>query len=298
MSVGQGFDKFVVEGTNGNTNIAGTLTVNNTLTVRGATVENVEFFRLTNGGSTNVTERTTLEVDTATGDLTINGGDINIFGEDGTTEKLTFENSSGDLTITGTLSAVGDGTATFGGDITVTGDVTINGGDLTVNSDGDEIFAVDNTGGMTIARIENYITRTGGRTWKYSTAEITQAEPNVNYFINSSQNCVVKLPPISDCLIGDMIRIIDIGGLLTYNTSMVVRAPSDVNLQGGTDNTGTAMMGGVSGKDDLASDGWDGGELIVQTPYAAFTLVFAGSSTPDGQTAVPGGKVGWYIAEV
>ena len=298
LSVGQGFDKFVVEGTNGNTDIAGTLTVNNTLKVRGATVEGVEFFRLTNGGSTSITERTTLEVDTATGDLTINGGDIKIFGEDGTTEKLTFENSSGDLTVTGTLSAVGDGTATFGGDITVTGDITINGGDLTVNSGGDEIFAVDDTGGMTIASIENYITRTGGRKWEYSAEQLVQTEPNVNYFINASQNTVIKLPPLGDCLIGDMIRIIDIGGLLTYNMSMIVRAPSNVNVQGGTDNTGTALMSGVTGSGDLVNDGFDGGELIVQTPYAAFTLVFAGSSTPGGQTAVPGGKVGWYIAEV
>ena len=179
LSVGQGFDKFVVEGTNGNTDIAGTLTVN-TLKVRGATVEGVEFFRLTNGGSTSITERTTLEVDTATGDLTINGGDIKIFGEDGTTEKLTFENSSGDLTVTGTLSAVGDGTATFGGDITVTGDITINGGDLTVNSGGDEIFAVDDTGGMTIASIENYITRTGGHS-ELPAEQLVQTEPNVNY---------------------------------------------------------------------------------------------------------------------
>ena len=299
LSVGQGFDKFVVEGTNGNTDIAGTLTVNNTLTVRGATVEQVEYFRLTNGGSTSITERTTLEVDTATGDLTINGGDIKIFGEDGTTEKLTFENSSGDLTVTGTLSAVGDGTATFGGDITVTGDITINGGDLTVNSGGDEIFAVDETGGMTIASIDNYITRTGGRKWEYTAEQlVTIPKPNVNYFVNASQNTVIKLPPLSECLIGDMIRIIDIGGLLTYNMSMIVRAPSNVNIQGGTDNTGTALMSGVSDSGNLVNDGFDGGELIVQTPYAAFTLVFAGSSTPDGQTAVPGGKVGWYIAEV
>ena len=151
---------------------------------------------------------------------------------------------------------------------------------------------------MTIASIENYITRTGGRKWEYTAEQLVQTEPNVNYFINASQNTVVKLPPLGDCLIGDMIRIIDIGGLLTYNMSMVVRAPSNVNVQGGTDNTGTAMMSGVSNSGNLVSDGYDGGELIVQTPYAAFTLVFAGSSTPDGQTAVPGGKVGWYIAEV
>ena len=92
-----------------------------------------------------------------------------------------------------------------------------------------------------------------------------------------------------------MIRIIDIGGLLTYNMSMVVRAPSNVNV-GGTDNTGTAMMSGVN-SGNLVSDGYDGGELIVQTlmQHLRWSLL---DSTPDGQTAVPGGKVGWYITEV
>ena len=313
LSVGQGFNKFVVEGPSGNTTVKGTVTINNTLKVRGSTVEQTEFFTLTNGGSTTVTERTTLEVDTATGDLNINGGDINIFGQDGSTPKLTLENASGDLTVTGRLSATGTGTSQFGGAVLIGGafgttdtnfayneeaDLTINGGNLTINSGGVEKFAVNTNGSMTVAGIQNYISQTGGRRWDYTDNNNVQLVSNVNYFVNASQNTLLKLPLLADSLIGDMIRIIDIGGLLTYNMSMVVRAPSDVVLQGGVDNTGTAMLTGVSNAQDVAGDGWNGGELIVQTPYAAFTLVFAGSATPDGQTAVPGGKVGWYIAEV
>ena len=45
-------------------------------------------------------------------------------------------------------------------------------------------------------------------------------------------------------------------------------------------------------------NGWDGGELVVQTPNAGFALVFAGTTDPDGNTAVPVGKDGWFLIEV
>ena len=102
----------------------------------------------------------------------------------------------------------------------------------------------------------------------------------------------MKLP--SNPLIGDMIRFIDIGGLLTYNLSLVIKAATNVSVQNSTSNTGTAMLSGNSAN----LSGYDGGELIVQTPYAGFALVYAGTSTPDGDTAVPTGKDGWYLIEV
>ena len=148
MGVGQGYNKLTVNGNTGDTTIAGKLTIENTFTLNGSVVEDTEWFRLTNGGATGIPLRTTLEVDTATGDLTINGGDIDIFGEDGTTPRLTFDNSSGDFTTYGSFSALGTGTSTFGGSITTTGDLTINGGDLTINSGGNKIFSVENDGAV------------------------------------------------------------------------------------------------------------------------------------------------------
>lgn len=91
-----------------------------------------------------------------------------------------------------------------------------------------------------------------------------------------------------------MIRIIDIGGILTYNLSLVVRAPSNVRVQNSASNTGSIMLSGNSAN----LSGWNGGELIVQTPYAGFALVYAGASDPDGNTAVSTSKVGWYLIEV
>ena len=300
LKFGQGFNKLVVEGISGNTSIAGTLTTENTLTINGSTIEDREYFTITNGGPSYLSDgvtvavpfRTTFQIDTATGDITVNGGNMNFFGVDGTTPRLTFDNSSGDFTTYGSFSALGTGTSRFGGSLDVTGDVLIRGGDLTVQSNGTETFGVDADGAITVAGISNYFTQTGGRRWEYDDNFEVQAESNVNYFLNISQNTVVKLPP--NPLIGDMIRIIDIGGILTYNLSLVIRATTNTRVQNSVENTGTTMLSGNSAN----LTGYDGGELIVQTPYAAFALVYAGTSDPDGNTAVPTGKDGWYLIEV
>ena len=292
LSVGQGFNKFVVDGGTGDTVTQGKLTTNDTLKVRGSVVELTQFFTLTNGGSSGIAERNTLRVDTATGDLEIYGGDFNIFGPDGTTPRLQFNNSSGDFTTFGAFSALGTGTSTFGGGILAGGDLTVNGGDLTVNSGGSEIFGVDADVALIVAGISNYFSQTAGRKWRYSESFDVEADANTNYFLNVSQNTVVKLPTAA--LIGDMIRIVDIGGLLTYNLSLIIRAPSTVRVQNAGDNTGTTLLTGNTAN----LNGWDGGELVVQTPNAGFALVFAGTTDPDGNTAVPVGKDGWFLIEV
>jgi hypothetical protein len=292
LSVGQGYNKLTVNAVTGDTTIAGKLTIEDSFTLNGSVVDETQWFRLTNGGSDTITKRTTLEVDTATGDLTINGGNIDIFGADGTTPRLTFVNSSGDFTSYGSFSALGTGTSTFGGDVVVTKDLTVNGGDLTINHNGDKIFSVENDGAVNIAGISNYFTQTGGRKWEYSADFEVDAQVNTNYVLDISQNTVVKLP--NNPLIGDMIRIIDIGGLLTYNLSLVVRAVTNVKVQNASDNTGQAMLSGNTA--DLSA--YDGGELVVQTPFAGFALLYVGNSTPDGATAAPTSKTGWYLIEV
>jgi hypothetical protein len=297
VGVGVGFNKFTIDASSGNTNIAGTLTTENTLKINGSTIPNQQFFTITNGGSISVPLRTTFEIDTATGDLTINGGNINIFGSDGTTPRLEFNNSSGDFVTYGSFSALGTGESTFGGDLRVAGDVYIEGGDLTVYSGGtdpeDEIFAVDNDGSVKIAGIENYFTRTGGPKWVYTSDSVIPAQSNYNYFINATGNTLFKLP--QNPLIGDTIRIIDISGNLTYNLTLLIRASDNINVQGSGTNTGTTLMAGIPPSSFV---GFNGGELVVQTPYAAFGLVYAGASTPDGNPGVPSSLTGWYLMDV
>ena len=94
---------------------------------------------------------------------------------------------------------------------------------------------------------------------------------------------------------GDMVRIIDIGGALTYNISMVVRADNGNGIQGETSNTGTAMLTGIS-PSELAN--YNAGELVVQTPRASFGLVYAGTTSAAGGPGAPTSLKGWYLMDV
>ena len=304
LNVGSGFNKFTVQGTTGNTNVKGTLTTENTLKINGSTVPNTEFFTITNGGSSTIPLRTTFQIDTATGDVTLNGGSIRAFGTDGTTLRLNFDNSTGDFTTYGSFSALGTGVSTFGGGIKInTGGLDIkfrpntdpvaNRRLVIKNTNNTEIFAVESDGATTIAGIENYITRTGGFNWLYADGVTVQGLANRNYFLNISQNTLFKLP--QNPLIGDMIRIIDIAGNLTYNLTLVVRAPDNISVQSADDNTGNVLLSGVPSSDFA---GYNGGELVVQTPFAAFALVYAGTTYPNGNQAVPTSFAGWYLMEV
>ena len=302
LGTGLGFNKFTVAGASGNTNIAGTLTVENTITLNGSTVPNQEFFTITNGGpsfeddgvTVDVPLRTTFQVDSATGNLLMNGGNINIFGTDGTTPRLTFNNSSGDFTTYGSFSALGDGMSSFGGPVTMAGDLTVNGGDLTVNQNGVEVFAVDDDGSLNIGGISNYFSSTGGRKWVVVNNNLINAVANVNYFVDISGTSLFKLP--ANAQMGDMIRIIDIGGILSYDKSLVVRAPNLVRIQGSISNTGTTVTGNTLGENFSLTH--DGGELVVQTPNAAFGLVYAGTSDADGGPGANPNKAGWYLMDV
>ena len=302
VGIGLGFNQFTIAGGSGNTNIAGTLTVEDTITLNGSTIPSTEFFTITNGGPsfeddgvTVITPlRTTFQIDSATGNVVMNGGNINIFGVDGTTPRLTFNNSSGDFTTYGSFSALGDGMSSFGGPVTMAGDLTVNGGDLQVNQNGVEVFAVDDDGSVNIGGISNYFSSTGGRKWVVSNTNIINAEANVNYFVDVSGTSLLKLP--ANAQMGDMIRIIDIGGILSYDKSLVVRAPNLVRIQGSVSNTGTTVTGNTLGENFSLTH--DGGELVVQTPNAAFGLVFAGTSDADGGPGANPNKAGWYLMDV
>jgi hypothetical protein len=125
--------------------------------------------------------------------------------------------------------------------------------------------------------------------WEYSADSIVIGEANTNYFLNISGNTIFKLPDSPE--MGDMIRIIDIGGTLTYNQTLIVRAFALTPIQGTTSNTGTALV-------NLNAGSHTGGELVVQTPNASFGLVYAGISTSDGNPGAPASKAGWYLIEV
>jgi hypothetical protein len=282
--------KFTVAASSGNTNIAGTLTVENTLTLNGSTTVNTQFFKITNGAASPAIK---FQVDTANGNTIINGGNFNIFAEDGTTSKLSLNNSSGDIVVAGTLSANGSGTNTYAGNLLVNGSGT-QGGNLTVQQDSVTRFKVNNTGTIDLGGITSYYGTTGARRWVYVNATVTTAVANVNYFVAPSAITLIKLP--TNPVTGDMIRFVDIGGNLTYNVSLVMRAPTGIAVQGDVSNTGSTILGGTF---TSSLSGYDGGELVIQTPNAGFGLIYAGSTLNDGSSSsIPNSAQGWWLVEI
>ena len=259
--------KFIVESANGDTFLQGNLNVGGQL-----------FDKFVVTGST--------------GNTLMKGGNLTITASDGTTNRLTLQNSTGNLTISGTLTANGTGESVFGGDVKLTGgDLTVaklvTTGGVTTETN---IFKVNNSGAIDFAGQTGFFSPTGARKWVYAGGgvEIIEAVSNYNYFVAPSSNTVIKLPLTPST--GDMIRVVDVGGLLTYNTSLKFRAPTGIKIQGDSTNSG--------GSPDPGST-YNGGELIVQTPNAALGLIYIGATNYDGTaTGAPTTQQGWWLMEI
>jgi len=112
----------------------------------------------------------------------------------------------------------------------------------------------------------------------------------VIYMVNttSATTLIVTLP--DGARTGDTVRIVDVGGNLNYNTSLVLRTPetSGTPIQG--DSTGTLLGGRITP--------YPSGELVVQTANAAFTLIYLGGEDSNGQIGIPASVQGWWLMEV
>jgi len=302
------FTVFEVLSTTGQTTIEGPTEVRNDITLTGSTSNNDKMFTITNGASSPIT---VFDVDSSDGDtrilgdlsvganfqeftvdgdlgnVTMKGGNLDIFNNAGTTKQLEFINGNGNLTIAGVIETEGTGTNLFAGDI------QLNGGDLTVNDGSTTRFKVNNDGGIDLGGITDYISQTGGRKWVYQSTVSGDGgvlTANVNYFTKASSDLVLKLPPSAKT--GDMIRFVDIGGALTYNVRMIIRAPDGIPVAGDSTNTNLSI-----GSVDFNNFG--GGELIVTTPNASFGLVYSGATNADGSaTGVPSNLRGWWLMEI
>ena len=255
------------------------------------------------------------------GDLTVAGNTI----KSSTNTALTLSGAdvtvAGDLTVTGndiksstgaTVLTLSANDATFADDLTVTGDLIANGGDFVVNSGGiprfnvnstdvsvnfggAERFSVNSNGAIDLGGITQYFTPTGGRKWVFiSTSSNTQTSAellssNTNYYVlpsGSSTQLILLLP--SSPSNGDMIRVVDIGGNITYNTQLIIRAQNSQSIQGDSTGTNIGMSSGTySG----------GGELIINTPNVGLGLVYVGTTDGNG-TTIPSASRGWKLMEV
>ena len=317
---------FSVDSTNGNTFIRGNTDAYKNVTIHGSSTEGEERLRILDGdeierfvvdtydGETYISgnvrigsgnyDNASLDrvgINSLTGDINVRGGDLVITGdtttEEDPNEKLFLQNSTGNLTISGVYNSTAiEGTNLFEANF------QINGGTLTVNKKrfGEDVklFEVDyisptvniqqEGGAINFAGQQGFFTHTGARKWKYIDASLdTEAlDPNVNYFVAPTATLALKLP--ANPVTGDLIRVIDVGGNLTYNTSLIILAPDDVAIQGDTTQSGQVTV-----------DGYGGGELVVQTPNAGLGLVYLGAFNYDGTgTGASDSLQGWWLVEI
>jgi len=318
---------FSIESTTGNTFIRGITTMENSLIINGSTSDNAQFLKITDGAGVQTfyvdssTGNTCIRgnlgvggancdrftVEATNGSTLIKGGDLtvsNSVGIDGVTNgqtKLFLQQSTGNLKISGAYTSTD-----VNGINTLAGDLVVNGGDLTVNSstanvtigvNSTKIFEINQDGSIDAGGIAGYITPTGGRTWRFlnSSAGGADIQSNINYFIRPTGNLILLLP--DNAITGDMIRIIDIGGNLTYNVTLRFRGPNGVSIQG--DDTNTGQYNDVPETNTVNGTHRNGGELVVQTPNAGLGLVYIGATDYLGQsTQAPPDSQGWWLMEV
>jgi len=159
---------------------------------------------------------------------------------------------------------------------------------------GSQKFAIKQDSSIDAFGYNNFWTASGGTHTRYISSASAEEDltllPNIIYMVNTtaSSTLVVTLPTSPKT--GDVVKLIDVGGNLSYNTSLVVRTAesSGVKIQG--DNTGTLLGGRLTP--------YPSGELVVQTPNAAFSLVYLGSSDSNGQVGIPSAVQGWWLMEV
>ena len=193
------------------------------------------------------------------------------------------------------------------GNVTAEKSLTIEGVASTVPSTSFKQFSVQNLGPsgteeFTIKQDSsidafgylNYTTSSGARHTRYVSSASPEADlilkPNIVYMVNTTASSTLVLTMPSAPQTGDVVRITDVGGNLSYNTSLVLRTPesSGTKIQG--DSTGTLLGGRITP--------YPSGELVVQTPNAAFALVYLGATDNNNQVGIPTSVQGWWLTEV
>ena len=210
------------------------------------------------------------------------------------------ENVIQDLNCTPSFSIDNLGNGTVRTSLTITGEATPTPTETNVFSvqnlgvNGGDQFEIKQDRSIDAFGVDNYYTSTGARHTRYISAASPEADltliPNIVYMVNvqSTQTLIVTLP--TGAQTGDVVRLIDVGGNLKYDTTLVIRTPetSGTPIQG--DSTGTLFGDRITP--------YPSGELVVQTANAAFALIYLGSTDSNDQIGIPTSVQGWWLMEV
>ena len=163
-----------------------------------------------------------------------------------------------------------------------------------LGANGNDKFAIKQDRSIDSFGLTNFYTSTGARHTRYISSASAEEDlsliPNITYMVNTTaQSTLVLILPTSPQT-GDTVRIVDVSGNLNYNTSLVLRTAesSGTRIQG--DSTGTLLGGRLTP--------YPSGELVVQTPNAAFALIYLGSTDSNNQVGIPSAVQGWWLTEV
>ena len=191
------------------------------------------------------------------------------------------------------------GEGTIGKNLTIRGDASETPpkeGQLILSNlgpNGANTFTINRDQSIDAFGLTNFYTTSGGRHSRYVSSGSDDAAkfltPNIQYFanVNPGDTLILYLPENPQS--GDTVSVIEVGGNLTYDTSIVMRAQGiGTKVQG--DSTGTTI--GIGGTTPYTA-----GELIVQTPNAGFTLVYLGGTDSNG-SIVSSAVQGWWLKEV
>jgi len=250
---------FEVLGASGNTKIAGTLRVGDDFTV--GTLANSS---ITEDGSNIFTSR--FSVDAQTGSTVIG-------------RPLISVNTGATLTLHGTY----------------TNSASASSNVLSINNLGDNAekpFRIRQDASIEAFGHENFYNKNGGRkTIFISTQGNTDStainlEANLQYLVRPSSTLVLKLP--ANAVTGDTVRIVDVGGALNFAVNLVIRVQSGSN---------TRIQGSSQGSSLGGASNFNGGELVVNTPNAAFGLIYVGDTDSNGN-GIAAEQQGWYLMEI
>jgi len=233
-----GENRVIIDAGNGNTQISGQLSVNQSLSVAGNFSVNVNRFTVTGitgngqiagnfsvGGTLTVNNNTSINGTlTTSNQLTVNSGGIELIGSDipatdylrifgGSTQTFSVDTATGDTTIAGNLTVVGSSTldtlnatsASFSGQISSTvsqgtSPIVVNSSTLITNLNADKVDGFD----ASVSNVSNtLVVRDTDNRITFTTAEIAGLSTgSTTIQAENTASGVLTLPSTNDTLVG------------------------------------------------------------------------------------------------